>query len=34
MQKYIWYMLRVENWHRVIGIEPNKIRFAVVGHIF
>lgn len=34
IQKYTWYIFRAENWHRVIGMEPNKTRFAVVGHIF
>lgn len=29
-----WYLFNVRRWHRVIGLEPNSVRFAVVGHVF
>lgn len=29
-----WYIFNTERYHRVIGIEPNNKRFAIIGHIF
>ena len=34
LEAHKWYIFRTESWHRVVGIEPKKTRFAVVGHIF
>jgi hypothetical protein len=29
-----WYIFKVDGFHRVVGIEPNKPRIAIVGHVF
>lgn len=34
IEKHVWYIFNTDRYHRVIGMEPNKTRFAIVGHIF
>lgn len=34
LEPHKWYLFNTLRHHNITGIEPNKVRFAIVGHVF